>query len=100
MAREYVAPSESSGPGANNLIQAAGITSLIKCILMLKHNTIPPHPHEAPLNRNFPPLSERNIHIPRRSLSFHPTAKHERRRIFINNFNATVSKTVKPMIDI
>lgn len=75
----------------NGLIQAAGVTSLIKCILMLKHQVIPPHPsHELPINRQFPPLSENNIHIPRYPLPFLPSAEGEKKRILINNFNATV----------
>lgn len=92
MAREYAILSRVSAPGADHRIQAAGITSLIKCILMLKHNLIPPHlAIDEQLNRHFPLLSERNIHIPQCSLPFFPTTEYEKRRILINNFNATVS---------
>lgn len=92
MARGYATPPKLTGPGADYRIQAAGITSLIKCTLMLVHNLIPPHPGiEAELNRHFPPLSENNMHIPQGSLPFTQSTECGKRRILINNFNATVS---------
>lgn len=91
MAREYVAITKPRGAVTNDRYQAAGITSLIKGILMLQHKAIPPHPcAEAPLNGQFPALYQNNIHIPRESLPFNPCAEDGRRRILINNFNATV----------
>lgn len=91
MAREYAISSGLGGPVADHRIQAAGITSLIKGILMLKHNLIPSHPGITQLNRHFPPLSKKNIRIPQSSVPFLPNTKYGKRRILINNFNATVS---------
>lgn len=91
MAREYAIINKPRRLFTNNQDQAAGITSLIKSILMLQHQAIPPHPcAEAPLNDQFPALYENNINIPREALPFHPCANDGKRRILINNFNATV----------
>ena len=91
MAREYALPYSLDSPFSDR-IQAAGIASLIKCILMLESDLIPPHPStKAQLNRHFPPLSEKNIRIPQCSVPFLPSSGNGKRRILINNFNATVS---------
>lgn len=68
---------------------ASGITALIKCLLMLQKNAIPPHVGiKNKINTTFPAdLSERNVNI-----AFKKTpliGKAERpRRIFVNNFSA------------
>ncbi|KAJ4320237.1 hypothetical protein N0V94_003501 [Neodidymelliopsis sp. IMI 364377] len=73
---------------------ASGITSLIKVLLMMKHNTIPPHCGIKPgekINHNFPNLGARNVHI-----AFSPTAWKrgaEPRRALINNFSAAGGNT-------
>ncbi|KAK2786783.1 polyketide synthase pks13 [Onygenales sp. PD_12] len=67
---------------------AAGMSSLLKSILMFQKNTIPPQagmPHT--LNPNFPPLHEINIKIPSEPLEF-KGAGGKPRRILLNNFDA------------
>lgn len=68
---------------------AAGMASLLKCIMMFKTDTIPPQagmPHA--LNPNFPPLSELNVEIPAEAKEFKKTRSGEPRRILLNNFDA------------
>ncbi|KAI9734043.1 MAG: hypothetical protein M1818_006981 [Claussenomyces sp. TS43310] len=68
---------------------ASGVTALIKCLLMLQKNAIPPHVGiKNAINTTFPTdLSERNVNI-----AFHKTPLKGRhgqpRRIFVNNFSA------------
>ncbi|KAJ6190544.1 conidial yellow pigment biosynthesis polyketide synthase [Penicillium mononematosum] len=67
---------------------AAGMSSLLKSILMFQKGTIPPQagmPHT--LNPNFPPLHEINIKIPSEPLEF-KAAGGKPRRILLNNFDA------------
>ncbi len=72
----------------------SGVTSLIKMLLMLKHNTIPPHCGIKPgskINHNYPDLGARNVHI-----AFKPTPwvrKDQPRRFLINNFSAAGGNT-------
>ncbi|KAI2478997.1 Polyketide synthase module protein [Pyrenophora tritici-repentis] len=68
---------------------AAGMSSLLKSILMFQNNTIPPQagmPHT--LNPNFPPLHEINIKIPSEPLEFKASG-NKPRRILLNNFDAS-----------
>lgn len=73
---------------------ASGITALIKCLLMLQKNAIPPHVGiKNTINEGFPKdLGERNVHI-----AFHKTPFRKRtiapRRIFVNNFSAAGGNT-------
>ncbi|KAL2127178.1 hypothetical protein VTI74DRAFT_11202 [Chaetomium olivicolor] len=70
---------------------ASGITALIKVLLMLEKNFIPPHmgiEKGSHMNPTFPTdLSERNVNI-----AFHLTPFKRKdgkpRRVFINNFSA------------
>ncbi|KAJ4315567.1 Non-reducing polyketide synthase Dhc5 [Neodidymelliopsis sp. IMI 364377] len=67
---------------------AAGMSSLLKSILMFQNNTIPPQagmPH--PLNPSFPPLHDINIEIPSESKDFKRQGDKPR-RILLNNFDA------------
>lgn len=72
----------------------SGISSLCKVLLMMKHNTIPPHCGIKPgsrINRNYPDLPARNVHIP-----FSPTPwkrGHNTRKALINNFSAAGGNT-------
>ena len=72
----------------------SGITSLIKVLLMMKHETIPPHCGIKPgskINRNYPDLAARNVHI-----AFEPQAwprTKTPRRVLINNFSAAGGNT-------
>lgn len=73
---------------------ASGVTALIKVLLMMRKNTIPPHCGiKTKINHNFPTdLKERNVHIASRPT---PWLKPESglRRCFINNFSAAGGNT-------
>ena len=68
---------------------ASGVTALIKCLMMLQKNAIPPHVGiKNTINKTFPTdLSERNVNI-----AFHNTPLVGRagqpRRIYVSNFSA------------
>jgi len=75
---------------------ASGVTALVKVLLMLEKNKIPPHvgiKKNSVINRSFPKdLSERGVNI-----AFHTTPFKRRdgrpRRVFINNFSAAGGNT-------
>ncbi|TPX15728.1 uncharacterized protein E0L32_000062 [Thyridium curvatum] len=73
---------------------ASGVTALIKVLLMLQKNTIPPHVGiKNEINKGFPQdLSDRNVNI-----AFHMTpfkrSDGRPRRVFINNFSAAGGNT-------
>ncbi|KFZ18301.1 hypothetical protein V501_01293 [Pseudogymnoascus sp. VKM F-4519 (FW-2642)] len=68
---------------------ASGVTALIKVLMMLQKNTVPPHVGiKKTINRTFPKdLAERNVHI-----AYHSTPLLKKagqpRRVFVNNFSA------------
>ena len=66
----------------------AGVTALIKILLMLQKNEIPPHCGiKTKINRSFPlDLQERRIKIARQSIPWARTEKP--RRVVVNNFSA------------
>ncbi|KAL2850258.1 beta-ketoacyl synthase [Aspergillus pseudoustus] len=72
----------------------SGVTSLVKVLLMMKHDTIPPHCGIKPgskINRNYPDLPARNVHI-----AFEPKPWPRTdvpRRVLINNFSAAGGNT-------
>ena len=72
----------------------SGVTAMIKCLLMLEKNLIPPHCGiKKTINQSFPQdLGARNVHI-----AFKPTplvsTKGSPRRIFVNNFSAAGGNT-------
>ncbi|KAL3458190.1 beta-ketoacyl synthase [Aspergillus heterothallicus] len=72
----------------------SGVTSLVKVLLMMKHDTIPPHCGIKPgskINRNYPDLAARNVHI-----AFEPKPWPRAdvpRRVLINNFSAAGGNT-------
>ncbi|XPT00024.1 Noranthrone synthase [Ascochyta lentis] len=74
----------------------SGVTSVIKVLLMMQNDTIPPHCGIKPgskINRNFPDLKARNVHI-----AFEPTPWVRKdsttpRRALINNFSAAGGNT-------
>ncbi|KAH8585391.1 polyketide synthase-like protein [Bisporella sp. PMI_857] len=74
----------------------SGVTSVIKVLLMMQHNTIPPHCGIKPgskINRNFPDLKARNVNI-----AFEPTSWTRKdsttpRRALVNNFSAAGGNT-------
>lgn len=75
---------------------ASGVSALIKVLLMMKNNEIPPHCGiKTRINRNYPTdLAERNVRIAstrtpwRREDSTNGT-----RRVFLNNFSAAGGNT-------
>ncbi|KAI9728586.1 MAG: Type I Iterative PKS [Cirrosporium novae-zelandiae] len=74
---------------------AAGITSLIKTVLMLKENTIPPQPGMPfPTNHKFPPLEKMNVRIADKAMNFKAYSKGDgKRKILLNNFDAAGGNT-------
>ena len=72
----------------------SGVTALIKCLLMMQKNSIPPHCGiKKSINQSFPQdLMARNVHI-----AFKTTPLLSRdgspRRIFVNNFSAAGGNT-------
>ncbi|KAL8698484.1 MAG: hypothetical protein Q9224_001830 [Gallowayella concinna] len=73
---------------------ASGVTALIKCLLMFKHDAIPPHCGiKKTINQGFPPdLATRNVHIAFKRTPFSSTDGSPR-RIFVNNFSAAGGNT-------
>lgn len=71
-------------------MKVAGVTSLIKSMLMFQKKIIPPHAGiKGRINHKFAPLDKMNIHIADSPIPFE--AHNSRRKILLNNFNATVS---------
>ncbi|KAI0405958.1 polyketide synthase [Xylaria palmicola] len=68
---------------------ASGVSSLIKVLLMMKNNLIPPHIGiKTKINHKFPTdLAERNVHIAKEAVPWH-AADSSPRRAFVNNFSA------------
>ncbi|KAL2863325.1 polyketide synthase alb1 [Aspergillus lucknowensis] len=84
---------------------ASGVTSLVKVLLMMQENMIPPHCGiKTKINHNFPTdLAQRNVHI-----AFQPTPWNRpssgKRRVFLNNFSAAGGNTAllledAPLVD-
>lgn len=74
---------------------ASGVTSLIKAIMMLRKNMIPPHVGiKGRINQKLPPLAQLNTHISFGKTPFLPRADGDgKRRILINNFDAAGGNT-------
>jgi iron transport multicopper oxidase len=73
----------------------SGVTSLIKAVLMMKYNMIPPHVGiKGRINQKLPNLKELNTHISFGKTPFYPRANGDgKRRILINNFDAAGGNT-------
>ncbi|KAM3419059.1 hypothetical protein BST61_g5014 [Cercospora zeina] len=72
---------------------AAGVTSLAKVLLMLKHSKIPPHIGiKTKLNHRLPDIAARNTHIPRAEVAW-PRPENGKRRVLLNNFSAAGGNT-------
>lgn len=67
---------------------ASGVSALIKVMLMMKNNEIPPHCGiKSKINSSFPlDFNERNVHIAMKATPWHRSA--DTRRVMINNFSA------------
>jgi len=73
---------------------ASGVTALIKCMMMLQKNAIPPHVGiKNIINQGFPKdLAERNVNIAFSKTPF--KARTDRgRRIYVSNFSAAGGNT-------
>ncbi|KAL8736780.1 MAG: hypothetical protein Q9166_000146 [cf. Caloplaca sp. 2 TL-2023] len=72
----------------------SGVTSVIKCLLMLNRNAIPPHCGiKMTINQGFPQdLMARNVHIAFKKTPF-SSIDGSPRRIFVNNFSAAGGNT-------
>ena len=75
-------------PNVGHSEGASGVTSLIKALLMMKHRTNPRHIGiKTRINPKLPPLAELGIIPPLRHMPYTP--RSDKRRIVVNNFNAT-----------
>ncbi|KAI9814067.1 MAG: Type I Iterative PKS [Pycnora praestabilis] len=72
----------------------SGVTALVKVLLMMEKNTIPPHCGiKKTINQGFPAdLAERNVHIAFKSTPLAAKGGAPR-RIFVNNFSAAGGNT-------
>ena len=73
---------------------SAGVTSLIKVLVMLQRNAIPPHVGiKGIMNTTFPPdIKERGIRIPLTETPWFPPSGGKR-RAYVNNFSAAGGNT-------
>ncbi|QSZ36678.1 hypothetical protein DSL72_006559 [Monilinia vaccinii-corymbosi] len=72
---------------------ASGVTSLIKAVMMLRKNHIPPHVGiKGSINRRLPSMSEANIVLPREKTVW-SQYENRKRTILINNFDAAGGNT-------
>ncbi|KAJ5377600.1 uncharacterized protein N7496_005009 [Penicillium cataractarum] len=70
---------------------AAGITSLIKALLMFRENYIPPHTGIANcINKDISQAMGTSIQVPLARVPFTSRSNGGRRRVLVNSFNATV----------
>jgi acyl transferase domain-containing protein len=78
--------------GLLTLWQAAGITSLIKTIMMLRERQIPPQPGwPFKLNHKFPDLAKANVRIPTKPTALVPSPKSDGKiKLVVNSFDASV----------
>ena len=78
----------------------SGVTAVIKCLLMMQKNLIPPHCGiKKNINQGFPQdLSARNVHIAFKPTPFVATDGSPR-RIFVNNFSAAGGNTATLLED-
>ncbi|KAL8948706.1 MAG: hypothetical protein Q9222_005131 [Ikaeria aurantiellina] len=74
---------------------AAGINSLTKILMMMRKDTIPPHVGiKGRINEKFPPLEQVGVCIDRTLTPFKARNGGDgKRRVLLNNFNATGGNT-------
>lgn len=73
---------------------ASGVVGLIKCLLMLQNNAIPPHVGIVTgINPALPDLNQANVTIPRSLLDWTHCDTGSPRRIILNNFSAAGGNT-------
>lgn len=74
---------------------ASGLVALIKSLLVLREQKIPPHVgiKSGVINHTFPNLSERHIQIALNGPVDFPCKQSRRRRLMVNNFGAAGGNT-------
>ncbi|KAL3476163.1 hypothetical protein BJX99DRAFT_258677 [Aspergillus californicus] len=73
---------------------AAGISSLIKGLLMLQHDKIPGQPRELVVNERFQDLAASGIHIAKDEIPSIPRSRLDgKRKLLINSFDAAGGNT-------
>ncbi|KAI6446503.1 Type I Iterative PKS [Pyricularia oryzae] len=78
---------------------AAGVTSLAKVLLMMKHSVIPPHAGiQTTINHRLPDLALHNTHIARKPTKW-LRPQGGVRRVLINNFSAAGGNTAMILED-
>ena len=81
---------------------ASGVSSLIKVLMMMEKNEIPPHCGiKTKINHNFPTdLKARNVNIALEPTSWRKSdSVHGKRTVFLNNFSAAGGNTALLMED-
>ncbi|KAJ3578716.1 hypothetical protein NPX13_g1854 [Xylaria arbuscula] len=77
-------------PNVGHSEAASGATSLIKGLLMLQHQVIPQHIGiKTRINPKLPAFEPLGIVVPRENMHYPALAKDGKRRMLVNNFNAT-----------
>ncbi|KAJ8133084.1 hypothetical protein O1611_g542 [Lasiodiplodia mahajangana] len=77
-------------PNVGHSEAASGVTSLIKGLLMLQHQMIPQHIGiKTRLNPKLPSFGELGVVVPQENMHYAALAKDGKRRMLVNNFNAT-----------
>jgi naphtho-gamma-pyrone polyketide synthase len=72
---------------------ASGVSSLIKSIMMLRRNEIPPHVGiKGRINHRLPPLESAPVRLAMKNVKW-PRPEKAKRRILINNFDAAGGNT-------
>ena len=72
----------------------SGVTALIKTLLVLREQRLPPHVGiKNTINHTFPNLEKRGIKIPRKVTEFPSPQPQRRRRALVNNFSAAGGNT-------
>ncbi|KAI0433456.1 hypothetical protein F5Y09DRAFT_298970 [Xylaria sp. FL1042] len=77
-------------PNVGHSEAASGVTSLIKGLLMLQHQIIPRHIGiKTRINPKLPSLGDLGVVVPSVNMNYQALAKDGKRRMLVNNFNAT-----------
>jgi naphtho-gamma-pyrone polyketide synthase len=75
---------------------ASGVSSLIKVMMMMKYNEIPPHCGiKTKINHNYPlDLKDRNVNIALKSIPWYRSnCSNGKRTVFLNNFSSAGGNT-------